>query len=75
MDELIRWQKDIEKRIALLEKLTTISSLKFPTTGVLVIPVRAADPSTPSEGEIWVNSTSHTIKIYENSTVKTFTTT
>lgn len=37
-----------------------------------VPPKYTSDPSDPLEGEVWVNTTSHQIKIYLNSTVKVF---
>jgi len=34
----------------------------------------ASDPSNPSEGETWYNTTSGTLKFYDGSTTKTVTT-
>ena len=35
---------------------------------------RASDPSNPTEGEVWYNTTSNELKFYDGSTTKTVTT-
>ena len=37
------------------------------------IPYLAADPSNPTEGEIWYNSTSNKLKFYNGSSTQTVT--
>jgi hypothetical protein len=37
------------------------------------VPSLASDPSNPSEGETWYNTTSGSLKFYDGSTVKTVT--
>lgn len=71
--DILKVIKNLEDRVSILERMP-ITSLKMGDSGVLVIPVVTADPSTPEEGQIWYNSTSDTFKCYQNSTIKTFTT-
>lgn len=52
-----------------------IESLKTNQLATMPIPELATDPSAPFEGQMWINTTSNTIKIYQNATTKTFTTT
>lgn len=40
---------------------------------VSVVPALAADPATPKQNQMWVNTTSNTLKIYINGVVKTVT--
>lgn len=74
MEELQKEILALKRRIEDLERVLVIKTLKFGTEGTLVIPVLAADPGDPDDGEIWYNSTSDTYKGRENGVTVTFTT-
>lgn len=71
---IVKIIKRILNEIELLKTQNKISNLTLPADGVLVVPTFTTDPTTPSNGQIWYNTTSGTFKCYENGTVKTFTT-
>lgn len=71
--DILKIIKDLESRVSILERMP-ITSLKLGASGVLVVPVVTADPSTPEDGQVWYNSTSDTFKCVQNGVVKTFTT-
>ena len=73
MDEFLKLLAEFRKRIESLEKKLSIKNLTFPSDGKLVVPVMTADPASPTNGQIWYNSTSNTLKCYVNGAVKTFT--
>ena len=66
---------NFKKRIIKLENKFNFTTLVFPSDGKLVIPSMTSDPASPTDGEIWYNSTSNTYKGRENGTTVTFTTT
>lgn len=70
IDEIL----ELKQKVRTLEQNTEIRGITFPSDGYLIIPVVTADPASPSNGEIWYNSITNKFKCYENSTVKTFTT-
>jgi hypothetical protein len=70
IDEIL----ELKQKVRTLEQNTEIRGITFPSDGYLIIPVVAADPSSPSNGQIWYNSVSNTFKGYENGSVVTFTT-
>lgn len=75
MDEIRRLLVELGQRIEKFEKGFWIKKITIPTDGYFVIQKLTADPAGGSlvEGMIWLNTTSHTLKIYNNGTVKTFT--
>ena len=47
---------------------------KLETAGRFTIPVVATDPTYTRKGDMWINSTSNTLKvIYSNGTIRTIT--
>lgn len=66
---------NFEKRLKRLEDNTTFATLVFPADGKFVVPAMTSDPASPTDGEIWYNSTSNTYKGRENGVTVTFTTT
>lgn len=74
MEEIVKQLKSIYKRLEDLETQNKIVNLTMIAESVLVVPVFATDPTAPSDGQVWYNSTSNTFKCVENGTVKTFTT-
>lgn len=73
MDEIKNLLAEFRKRIESLEKKLSIKNLTFPTDGKIVIPVMTADPASPVNGQMWVNSTSGTFKIRIGGVTKTVT--
>ena len=63
MDEIIQMFQKIWDHIGVLERARTIKNLTFPADGKLVVPVMDTDPLTPTNGQMWVNSTSSQFKI------------
>ena len=62
------------RRIEVLEKTSQIKKVKIPSGGKFVIDSYTSDP--PSEtARIYYNTTSHKLKVNENGTWKTVTTT
>lgn len=68
-----RQQQELINRIVKLEKI--VKGMATNQLAILVLPKLASDPGTPIEGQMWINTSSNTIKIYQNSTTKTVTTT
>lgn len=73
-NDILKTIADLEKRLRTIEQNMAITNLTLPATGKIVVPVMAADPASPTNGQIWYNSTTGVFKCYENSTIKTFTT-
>ncbi len=75
MDELRRLFNDLSERIEKFEKGFFIKKITIPSDGYFVIQKLTADPTGAGliEGLIWLNTTSHSLKIYNNGVVKTFT--
>ena len=47
---------------------------KLETAGRFTIPVVATDPTYPRKGDMWINSTSNTLKVIDsNGTIRTIT--
>lgn len=65
---------DFRKRLEAIEKKIDIKRMIFPSDGVLRVPVVTADPASPTNGDIWYNSTSNELKTKKNGTVRTITT-
>lgn len=61
----------LENEIRRLKK--QVKALKTNQLSVIVIPLLTSDPSSPIENQIWVNDTSHTLKIRINGVTKTAT--
>jgi len=61
--ELFAYFKEIKDRLERLERGTRFS-----------IPLVATDPASPVKGDIWINSTSNTLKVIDkNGTLRTIT--
>ena len=73
-EELKKILVDFKKRIQRLENAVNLTKLIFPSDGTFVVPKMGSDPSSPQDGEIWYNTTSHKYKGQENGTIVTFTT-
>lgn len=63
MDKFLELLSGFKKRIETLEKPKTISKVALPADGVLIIPLIAGDPASPTNGQMWVNTSSGTFKI------------
>jgi hypothetical protein len=74
MDELIRIIKDLQARIEILERASTIRKITIPTDGKLVVDSQASDP-TVENGRIYYNTATNKYKVCENGVWKTITTT
>lgn len=68
MDELKRQILSIIDRIKDLElAFTRIKNLVFPTgSGRLAPPKFAGDPASPTEGDVWYNTTTHKLRVRIN---------
>ncbi len=70
------WKKiinDILRRLDALENNVVIKKITIPADGYLVLKEVTSDPSTPKEGEMWVNKTTWQIKACINGVIKVFT--
>ncbi len=74
MTDLIEILKDFDKRLKAVEKSNTINDLTMPAGSKFVVPTSASDLATVS-GKIYYNTTTNKLKICENGTWKTITTT
>lgn len=74
MDKILELLSGFKKRLEILEKPKTIKKVILPSDGTFMPPVIAGDPASPTEGEMWYNSTSHTWKGRKNGSTVTFTT-
>ncbi len=73
MDELIRIIKDLQGRIEILERASTLRKITIPSDGKIVIDSQASDP--PAEnGRIYYNTAANKYKVCENGVWKTITT-
>jgi hypothetical protein len=57
------------------ELVRKVEELKTNQIGTLVLPKLTADPSSPINGQIWVNTTSNQLKIRMNNVTKIVTVT
>lgn len=58
----------------LAEMRSIIEDLRTNQINVLIVPVLTSDPSSPTNGQVWYNSTSNTFKCRQGGITKTFTT-
>lgn len=65
-------ERRLENIIASLQR--QIEELRTNQLSTLVVPVVTTDPASPTNGEIWYNSTSHELKVYKNGSIRTITT-
>jgi len=72
-DNLVKVIEDLTNRVNKLERGVYINNVTIPPTGSLVIQKTATDPVSPTNGQIWYNTTSNSFKCYQNGAVKTFT--
>jgi hypothetical protein len=63
-ESIVEILKDLKKRIKILEVGKLITNLTFTDTGVLIVPTGANDPVSGTEGQLFVNSTAHKLKVY-----------
>lgn len=61
--------------VSMAEGVNSSIHTQFVRGGGIIIPQLSSDPASPSEGEMWENTTSHLFKIYLNGAVKTVTVT
>lgn len=75
MEELKNTLLELKRRIEELEKIQPINVLLLPDdgTGILRVPKYTSDPSSPADGEIWVNTTSNTLKVRLGGVTRTVT--
>jgi len=73
IDDLAQTLKSILRRIENLEKGSQIKKVKIPSGGKLVVDSYSSDP-TAENGRIYYNTTSNKLKVCENGTWKTITT-
>ncbi len=73
MDELVKIIKDLQARIEILERASTVRKITIPSDGKLVVDSQASDP-TAQNGRIYYNTVSNKYKVCENGTWKTITT-
>ncbi len=71
MDLLIQLIRNLQDRVEKLEKGMFIKKITIPSDGYFVIQKLSSDPASPTEGQIWENTTTHTLKTYLNGAVKT----
>lgn len=64
---------DLESRIEALERNLTIKKITIPSDGYLVIKKVSSDPSSPVDGELWLNTTTNLFKVRINGVTKTVT--
>jgi hypothetical protein len=74
MDLFKKFLADLRRRVEKLEKGFNRSNVILPSDGILKPPVVAGDPTSPTEGQIWYDSSSHTWRGRKASTTVTFTT-
>lgn len=73
MDELVRIIKELQARVELLERATTIRKVTIPSDGKLAVDSQASDPSVQN-GRIYYNTSTNKYKVCENGVWKTITT-
>lgn len=68
MKELLEELKKLVERVKALESaFIKIRTLVFPTgTGRFSPPKYAGDPSSPTEGDVWYNTTTHKLRVRIN---------
>ena len=74
IEELEKQLIDLKKKIENLQKILILRQIVLPSDGKIVVPVVTSDPASPTNGQIWYNSTSGTFKCYQNGVVRTFST-
>lgn len=74
MEELVQIIKQLEKRIEILERQTYLmKNVVIPIDGKLVVDKQSSGV-TAEAGRIYYDTGSHKFKVYENTTLKTITT-
>ena len=70
MEELLKQLTALVGRVKDLElAFTRIKSLVFPTgSGRFSPPKYAGDPASPTEGDVWYNTTTHKLRVRTDST-------
>jgi hypothetical protein len=75
MKDVVELLKDMEYRIRFLEDNISLKYVQIPSDGVFAIPTYTADPASPVEGQMWRNSTSNQVKVYNNGVIRVINTT
>jgi hypothetical protein len=65
-ENLVRVIKDLERRVRVLETELTIRNLTIPTDGSIQVPQKAGDPSGSTNGQLYYNTGTNKLKVYEN---------
>lgn len=73
MDEFKEMLAEYRRRIEKLEKKLENKRIVLPSDGVIIIPVMTADPASPTNGQMWINSTSDQFKIRKAGITKVVT--
>lgn len=68
MDEIIALLSGFRRRLEKLERFLERRRVVVPSDGVLVAPVDTSEPSSPTNGQIFYNSSTHKLRVYANST-------
>jgi hypothetical protein len=63
----------VQSGSTITENISLIAGKNITVSGATInaIPVLASDPGTPAEGDTWYNSTSHVLKYYDGTAVRT----
>ena len=73
MDEIVQIIKNLQSRIELLERASTVRKITIPSDGKLVVDSQSSDPPAQN-GRIYYNTVSNKYKVCENGAWKTITT-
>ena len=65
--DFVKWVKELEKKVKLLEASIAITNLTIPNTGKLVVPKYTADPAggDSTQGQIYYNTVSGKFRGYD----------
>lgn len=72
MDRFIQEVLEIKKRLSLLEEATVkLRRIVFPDgKGKFQLPRYAGNPSSPQDGDMWLDTTNNQVKVRVNGVVK-----
>lgn len=73
IEDIAQTIKGILRRIENIEKGSQIKKIKVPDEGYFIPKVLSSDPASPTNNEVWINSTSNQLKWNKNGTIKTVT--
>ena len=66
-DDFIKWIKDIERRLQTLESSTGIKNITIPNEGTFIFPKYASDPASGTQGQVYFNTATNKLKVYDGS--------